>query len=88
MVREKKDKIHFLILKLQKIGVIGISMAQNSFPYSYFEGKIVPSEDAKVSVQTHALQYGTGVFGGIRGYYNETKKISMSFDCRNIANVL
>ncbi len=39
--------------------------------YSYFEGKIVPSEEAKVSIQTHALQYGTAVFGGIRGYYNK-----------------
>lgn len=63
-------------------------MAQNSFPYTYFEGKIVPSADAKVSVQTHALQYGTAVFGGIRGYYNEAKKIFMSSDCQNIANDL
>jgi branched-chain amino acid aminotransferase len=39
--------------------------------YSYFEGKIVPAEEAKVSIQTHALQYGTAVFGGIRGYYNK-----------------
>ncbi len=39
--------------------------------YSYFEGKIVPAESAKVSIQTHALQYGTAVFGGIRGYYNK-----------------
>lgn len=38
--------------------------------YSYFEGKILPSEEAKLSIQTHALQYGTTVFGGIRGYYN------------------
>jgi branched-chain amino acid aminotransferase len=41
--------------------------------YSYFEGKIVPAESAKVSIQTHALQYGTAVFGGIRGYYNKDK---------------
>lgn len=37
-------------------------------PYAYFRGEIVPFEDAKVSVATHALQYGTGAFGGIRGY--------------------
>lgn len=41
--------------------------------YSYFEGKIVPADDAKVSIQTHALQYGTAVFGGIRGYYNKSE---------------
>lgn len=38
---------------------------------SYFQGKIVPEEDALINIQTHALQYGTSVFGGIRGYYNE-----------------
>ncbi len=37
-------------------------------PYAYFRGEIVPQEDAKVSIATHALQYGTGAFGGIRGY--------------------
>jgi branched-chain amino acid aminotransferase len=42
--------------------------------YSYFEGKIVPAESAKVSIQTHALQYGTAVFGGIRGYYNKDQE--------------
>ena len=40
----------------------------------FFEGKIVPFEDAKISVATHALHYGTGVFGGLRGYWNEEKK--------------
>lgn len=37
-------------------------------PYAYFEGDIVPLAEARVSVATHALQYGTGAFGGIRGY--------------------
>ena len=40
----------------------------------FFEGKIVPFEEAKVSVATHAFNYGTAVFGGIRGYWNEDKK--------------
>lgn len=38
------------------------------FPIAFFEGRFVPLEEAKVSIATHALQYGTGVFGGIRGY--------------------
>lgn len=42
--------------------------------YAYFQGKIVPIEDAKVSVRTHALNYGTGAFGGIRGYWNDEKE--------------
>ena len=36
--------------------------------YAYFEGDIVPFADAKISVGTHAVQYGTGAFAGIRGY--------------------
>ena len=40
--------------------------------YAFFEGKIVPHEDAKVSIATHALQYGTGAFGGIRGYLDKS----------------
>ena len=39
-------------------------------PIVYFEGKYVPTEDAKISVMTHAFNYGTGIFEGIRGYYN------------------
>ncbi len=38
--------------------------------FAYFEGKIVPYTEAKVGVMTHALNYGTGAFGGIRGYWN------------------
>lgn len=38
------------------------------FPYAFFEGDLVPSDQAKVNIATHALQYGTGCFGGIRGY--------------------
>jgi branched-chain amino acid aminotransferase len=42
--------------------------------HAYFQGKIVPYSDAKVGVATHALNYGTAVFGGIRGYWNEEKQ--------------
>ncbi len=39
--------------------------------YAFFEGKIVPFAEAKVSVGAHALQYGTGAFAGIRGYLDQ-----------------
>ena len=42
----------------------------NSRLYAYFDGRFVPFDDAKVSVMTHALSYGTGVFEGLRGYWN------------------
>ncbi|MCS6885158.1 MAG: branched-chain amino acid transaminase [Acidobacteriota bacterium] len=38
---------------------------------AFFEGRFVPLSEAKVSVQIHALNYGTAIFEGIRGYYNE-----------------
>src|SRR6266853_921982 len=42
--------------------------------YAYFEGQIVPMSEAKVSVATHALHYGTACFEGIRGYWNEQQQ--------------
>lgn len=38
---------------------------------AYFEGKYVPTGEAKISIMTHAFNYGTGLFEGIRGYYVE-----------------
>ncbi|MGY2726413.1 branched-chain amino acid transaminase [Thermostichus sp. OS-CIW-26] len=36
-------------------------------PYAYFQGQIVPFAEAKISIATHALHYGTAAFGGLRG---------------------
>ncbi|MFH2039429.1 MAG: branched-chain amino acid transaminase [Chloroflexota bacterium] len=47
--------------------------------YAFFHGKIVPYSEAKIGVATHALNYGTGVFGGIRAYWNEDKKKLFAF---------
>ena len=38
--------------------------------FVWFDGKFVKDEDAKVSVMTHAIHYGTSVFEGLRGYWN------------------
>lgn len=38
--------------------------------WAFFNGAFVPLRDAKVSVLTHAFNYGTGVFEGIRAYWN------------------
>lgn len=37
---------------------------------AFFRGKFVPIEQASVSIMTHALNYGTGCFEGIRAYWN------------------
>ena len=42
--------------------------------YAFFDGNFVLEDDAKISVKTHALQYGTGIFEGIRAYWNESKQ--------------
>lgn len=41
--------------------------------YAFFKGKIVPFAEANISIATHAFNYGTGVFEGIRGYWNAKK---------------
>lgn len=41
--------------------------------YAFFHGNIVPLEDAKISVMTHGLNYGTGIFEGIRAYWCDQK---------------
>lgn len=41
---------------------------------AWFDGKFVALKDANVNVRTHALQYGTAFFGGLRAYYNKDKK--------------
>jgi branched-chain amino acid aminotransferase len=40
-------------------------------PYAYLKKQIMPLADAKLGIMTHAFNYGTGVFEGIRGNYNE-----------------
>lgn len=39
-------------------------------PIAYFKNDFVPFEQANISIATHALHYGTGAFGGLRGFPN------------------
>ncbi|MFN9630446.1 MAG: branched-chain amino acid transaminase [Cyanobacteriota bacterium] len=39
-------------------------------PFAWFRGTCVPFAEATLSVATHALHYGTGAFGGMRGLPN------------------
>jgi branched-chain amino acid aminotransferase len=36
----------------------------------YHDGRLVRYDDAKVGLLTHGLQYGTGCFEGVRGFWN------------------
>jgi branched-chain amino acid aminotransferase len=40
----------------------------------YFGGQYVPMREARVGILTHALHYGTGVFEGIRAYWDEAQQ--------------
>ena len=42
--------------------------------YAFFRGLIVPYGQARVGVLTHALNYGTGCFAGLRGHWNEEEQ--------------
>ena len=42
--------------------------------YVFLNGKYVEADKAMIPVRTHAFLYGTGVFEGIRAYYNEEEK--------------
>jgi branched-chain amino acid aminotransferase len=46
---------------------------------AYFEGEIVPIEQAKVSITCNTLHYGTGCFGGLRAYWNEKQERLYAF---------
>lgn len=39
--------------------------------FAFFEGAIVPIEQAKISIMTQTFSYGTGCFEGIRAYWSQ-----------------
>lgn len=50
--------------------------------HAFFQGKFVLIEQAKISVMTHAFNYGTGCFEGIRAYWNEAQEQAYVFKMR------
>jgi branched-chain amino acid aminotransferase len=42
--------------------------------YAYFQNRIIPLEDANLNAMTNFMHYGTGVFEGIRGNWNDNDK--------------
>jgi branched-chain amino acid aminotransferase len=43
-------------------------------PYAFFRKQFVPLAEAKIGILTHALQYGTACFEGIRGNWNDDQE--------------
>ncbi|PKN82569.1 MAG: branched chain amino acid aminotransferase [Chloroflexi bacterium HGW-Chloroflexi-9] len=40
-------------------------------PTAFFRGRFVPLEQANINIMTHAFNYGTAVFEGVRGNWND-----------------
>ena len=51
----------------------GTAFTANDAEWAYHGGEFVKMGDIRLSPATHALNYGTGVFEGIRAYWNESK---------------
>jgi len=49
------------------------AFAASDAEWAYHGGEFVKMGDVRLSPATHALNYGTGVFEGIRAYWNESK---------------
>src|ERR671910_3525299 len=49
------------------------AFAASDVEWAYHGGELVKLGDARLSPATHALNYGTGIFEGIRAYWNESK---------------
>lgn len=47
--------------------------------FVYMDGTYVEKEKATIPVMTHAFLYGTGIFEGIRAYYNKEEKQLYAF---------
>jgi branched-chain amino acid aminotransferase len=50
--------------------------------YAFFKGSFVPLEEANVNIMNNAFMYGTAVFEGIRGYWNQRKEEMYVFRMR------
>jgi branched-chain amino acid aminotransferase len=60
----------------------GQSTSQFGELQAFFRGDYVPLKDANVNIMTHALHYGTGVFEGIRGNWNDEQGMVNIFRLR------
>lgn len=61
-----------MVLELPAAPASGAALAAD--PIVFWDGKLVPMSEANVSIFTHALHYGTGVFEGIRAYWSDERR--------------
>ena len=51
-------------------------------PYAFLKGELMPLADAKIGLMTHAFNYGTAVFEGIRANWNAEHETLYLFRAR------
>ena len=56
--------------------------------WAYFEGQLVPIDQATVSIATHAFNYGTAVFEGIRAYRQDAGSTAILFAREHYARLV
>ncbi|TMC02384.1 MAG: hypothetical protein E6J35_09215, partial [Chloroflexi bacterium] len=58
--------------RMKETAALGTEIPETGWAYQ--DGVFKRLADAHVSLATHALNYGTGVFEGIRAYWNATQE--------------
>jgi branched-chain amino acid aminotransferase len=56
--------------------------------WAYFGGRLVPFAEANVSIATHALNYGTAIFEGIRAYLQDDGTLAILFAAEHYDRML
>lgn len=58
--------------RLKEVAAVGTEIPLSG--WAYHDGTFKPLADANVSIATHALNYGTGIFEGIRAYWSREQE--------------
>jgi branched-chain amino acid aminotransferase len=67
--------------RLKEVAALGTEIPETG--WAYHDGAFKPLADANVSIATHALNYGTGIFEGIRAYWNPEQEQLYVFRLRD-----
>ncbi len=67
--------------RLKEVAALGTEIPETG--WAYHDGEWRPLADANVSIATHALNYGTGIFEGIRAYWNPSREQLFVFRLRD-----
>ena len=67
--------------RLKEVAAVGTEIPETG--WAYHDGAFKPLADANVSIATHALNYGTGIFEGIRAYWNPEQEQLYVFRLRD-----